>query len=213
MQKQRYLIAPFLGMLLVALVSGALADAPEHPFVSGTLTPDQEYDEIQVYPNGTGRVGVGAFSKLYDRYVEGYGWYILNDWYLPEEDYDPDDTCDGYNIFDFTDTGYSPWYKYWRVKVHGDGGITLQTKMQNEEEWTDADTTGWETATSYDLSKNRYEPHPIWELKIPESIIRGNIILGLLDPKAIDPLNCPEGWTPPNYGPATDPDNPTWLSK
>ena len=210
MSKRKLAIAGFSAILLAIAVAIVWA-VPTHPYVDGCLTPDDEYDE-----GGSGHVQSGTYSKMYDRWVSGNGWYLCNDWCWPEEGFDPNGDCDAYNVFNFTDMGYTGGghgYKYWRVKVHGDCSRTIEWSWQtlNPGTWTAVDANTWgESATGYHISKNEENtPHPIWELKFPCGSVIGPMSCGIIDPKFVDSDSCPpaDSWNPPNYGNAPSPPN------
>ena len=206
----RLLIALLL-IAIPAVVVWAVAP-PDNATVDGKLDPDNEYNEedCEEYgpDNNPGLVQQGDYSKCYGRYVPSEGLYICNDWYLPEENYDPNDECDGMNQFDWTDKGFSPNFKYWRIQVHGDSTVNVKWRWQGGgpswTEITNPNADGWEQATGYVTSKNDPNTeHPIWELLIPESEMSedGPIVVGIVDPKYIDPNDCPSA-EDPEYAPA-----------
>ena len=182
--------AIFTGALLVTV----WAAYPETP---PTIDGDLEENEYATYGSNIGYWMEGDFSDLYTKYVlgEGGGLYVCNDWWNPDVNYDPNDECDGMNQFDWTDTGVYP-NMYWRVKVHaGEQNINIY-KRQNIaplQEWDEVDPEeeGWYCVTGYSDSPLHEDPHPIWELKIPASEISSEIVIGLVDPKAVDPEDCP----------------------
>lgn len=76
-------------LMLMAVFVMAASVAWASPVVDANLSPDNEYDESQNYPGGEGTEQEGIFSKCYSLYVVGEGFYILNDWYDPCENFDP----------------------------------------------------------------------------------------------------------------------------
>ncbi len=186
-------------IVAVGLTLFAVTIALALPYVDGALTPDSEYDG--------GDVQSGVYSECYFKYVKGEGLYVCNDWCDPNETYDPNDQCNGYNIFTWTDTQPTPWM-YWRLKCPGDGSTPTIQKCPRDDQWNwqdvDPNSSGWNTAAGFHPSINSPVPHPIWEACIPPEAISEDILMGLKDPTSIDPNACPEGWDPPNFGTVPD---------
>ncbi len=207
-------------LMLMAVFAMASSTAWAVPVVDGDLDPNDEYPAESELD--------GNFSKTYSEYVVSDGFYIINDWFDPCTNYDPNDYCDpndpecdpndpndpqgcdAYNIFTWTDEDPNPWH-YWRIKCHGNGAGTLEWRPNDDNpptDWEeiDPDTEGFETATGYNTTKNDpTTPHPIWELKIPYTHISADIEVGMKDPKWVDPNDCPGNaphpvtWNPPTY--------------
>jgi hypothetical protein len=175
------------------------------PVVDGNLAPDTEYPSASEMQ--------GNYSRTYSTYVIGDGFYIINDWYLPEVSFDPNNYCDpndpecdpntndgcnGYNLFDWTDKSVSP-YMYWRLKCNGSGKGEVFKTLQTDGVWHKVEiynssdpnyVAGFKTATGYAKTKNdRDNLHPIWEIEIPKTAISSNIEPGLVDPKFV-PDEC-----------------------
>jgi hypothetical protein len=186
-------VAAFLGMVILVVLAAYPQDAPT---VNGVLDAN-EYTE---YGNNPAWEQDGNFSTLYTKYItEGdpnTGLYVCNDWWNPDEPYNPKTECDGMNQYDWTDMGQSP-YMHWRIKVYGnkDGNQAIEVwKRENQQgkPWDLQDCNGWYHAVGYGTSpEHPTVEHPIWELRIPDSVITSNIKVGLVDPKNVDPNNCP----------------------
>lgn len=211
-----------ISIAVFVIASSAMAT----PVVDANLSPDDEYPVNSEMD--------GNYSKTYSEYVIDDGFYILNDWYKPVENFDPNegyacdpndpacedpnetDGCDGYNVFEWTDTEPNPDV-YWKIMCHGNGEGTVKKKKNavgepwiyvNLDDPNDPNyIEGFETAAGYNTSKNEPDnPHPIWEIKIPYTAISANIEVGMIDPKEIDPNDCPSTstniWRPTIYGKA-----------
>ncbi len=208
-------------LAIAALVVIVWAAVPPYPTVDGMLESEEEYD----YPGGAGLRQEGVYSYCYGRYIgnqgsEHNGFYICNDWYAPEENYDPDEGCNAVNMFWWTEPQEGP-DQYWRVILHPDETCTLWEKLNDGvDTWEMVDTSDWDVATGYNTSCNDPEvEHPIWELRIPPEHCTADMMVGAIDPKKADKEDCPS--TDPievlgeNNGDPIDPDyglTPDWDS-
>ncbi len=215
-------------LAIAALVVIVWAAVPPYPTVDGMLSGGNESEEEYDYPGGAGlRQGTEeTFSYCYGRYIgnqgtEHNGFYICNDWYAPEENYDPDEGCNAVNMFWWTELE-SPFNQYWRVVLHPDETCTLWEKYNNAtDNWEIVDTSGWDVATGYNTSCNNPDvEHPIWELRIPPEHCTADVMVGAVDPKSANLGDCPP--TEPNdvlgqnNGDPIDPDYgrpPDWDSE
>jgi hypothetical protein len=208
-------VAAFLGMVILVVLAAYPQDAPT---VDGLLYAN-EYTE---YGNNPAWVMDGNYSTLYTKYItEGdpnTGLYVCNDWWNAEEAYNPIEDCAGMNQYDWTDTDPYP-NVFWRIKVYGnkDGNQAIEVWRRVNQQgtsWQPQDCNGWYHAVGYAKSpEHQEEEHPIWELRIPASDISKSIIIGLVDPKFVDPdpNQCPPVEDPntdareePSYGEAPE---------
>ncbi|MHC4154680.1 MAG: hypothetical protein ACYST6_07130 [Planctomycetota bacterium] len=195
--KSKFIVTMLALVLVFALNVWAIS-------VDGDLNPSTEYSGGDELP--------GTYGTCYTKYVSGTGFYICNDWWDADEDYDPDGAdCDEYNVFDWTDTSSSP-DMYYRLKVYGDGSHSFQKKPnQPGASWTSLTCGEISSASGYTGTVNKAANHAVWECKIPDDKLGSSWTCGLKDPVEPlddDPANCPDYWKPEGtlWGDAPDMD-------
>ncbi|HUT31269.1 MAG TPA: hypothetical protein VMX13_15855 [Sedimentisphaerales bacterium] len=145
-------------VILGAVASTTWAD----PTVDGLFSPGNEYTSYQN----------GVYSRCYHYTAANGDFYIFNDWYNPDNNFDPMTFCD-YNVF----TWASP--SDYRLLVRCGGGGWLQ--RWNGSNWVAA--SGTQQASNYTGTPMDGSPHPVWEIKIPNTQVNTSATVNQSDPK------------------------------
>lgn len=151
-------------ILTLLVIVGAVASTTwADPTVDGEFDPPTEYTSYQS----------GVYSRCYHFTAANGDFYIFNDWYNPDNNFDPMTYCD-YNVF----TWNSP--SNYRLLVRCGGTGWLQKKVSGV--WQDA-TNDCKQRSNYTDTPIDGSPHPVWEIKIPATKVNSSATVNQSDPK------------------------------